>query len=372
MKIFISSLIVGMEELRAAARDAVTTLRHDRIMAEDIGAQPRSPQVACLAGVRQSDLVLLILGNRYGTEQPSGISATHEEYREAKGRKPVIAFVQRGVEPDTRQEEFIREVQGWETGLFLGTFSTAKDLGTAIIRALHDYELANAVGPLDEGGLRTRSLQLLKADAHRSGTLTVNVSVVGGPTQQILRPAELEDPALGDAIHQSALFGATRVFDQSAGVDRELDQGALILTQERTGQCVQLDEKGGLLIRTSLEASSGRRSGSFGLPVLIEEEVRRGLAAVLALAASVLDRIDATQKLSHLAISVSISGAEHLTWRTQEEHGKSPNSISMAMGQSDRTPVQVFKPRASLRLDIARLVEDLLVPLRRQWKGRKL
>ena len=102
MKVFVSSLIAGMSDIRIAARNAVTTLRHAPIMAEDFGAQPNSPQVACLRGLRESDLVVLILGERYGAEQASGLSATHEEYREAKSTKPVIAFVQEGVDREPR------------------------------------------------------------------------------------------------------------------------------------------------------------------------------------------------------------------------------------------------------------------------------
>ena len=40
MKVFISSLIGGMEPLRAAAKEAITTLRHEAVMAEDFGARP--------------------------------------------------------------------------------------------------------------------------------------------------------------------------------------------------------------------------------------------------------------------------------------------------------------------------------------------
>jgi hypothetical protein len=74
MKVFLSSLIIGMEAFRAAAREALTTLRHEPIMAEEFGAQPNSPQVACLTGLRQSDVVVLILGEHYGAVQPSGLS----------------------------------------------------------------------------------------------------------------------------------------------------------------------------------------------------------------------------------------------------------------------------------------------------------
>ena len=164
MKVFISSLISGMEAIREATSDAVTTLRGVPIMAEKLTANAHSPQVTCLTGLRQADLVLLILGERYGVEQPSGLSATHEEYREAQGRKPVIAFVQQGITPEPRQEAFIREVQGWEGGLFRGSFSTPDELRTAIVRALHDYELAAAVGPVDESALRRRSAELIPAD----------------------------------------------------------------------------------------------------------------------------------------------------------------------------------------------------------------
>lgn len=371
MKVFISSLIAGMEAMREAARDAVTTLRGRPIMAEDFSATPHSPQVTCLTGLRQADLMLLILGERYGAEQPSGLSATHEEYREAQGRKPVIALVQQGISPEPRQEAFIKEVQKWEGGLFRGAFRTEAELRTEVVRALHDYELATAVGPIDEGALRKRSAQLLSADSRRSGPPAVNIAVAGGPRQQILRPSELEDRTLGDHIHQLALFGGTKVFDQSQGVDREFEGDALVLSQERKDQRILLNQSGEVVIRTALEAIRRGGTAEFGLPVLIEEDVYSGLTSAIALSASILEKIDQTQKLTHLAISVCISGGEYLTWRTLAEHRASPTSVSMGMGEADRKPVQLFIPRAALRLDIARLVEDVLVPLRRRWKGSR-
>ncbi len=52
MKIFISSLIAGFAPFRDAARQAVLELSHEPVMAEDFGARPTSPQVACLDGLR--------------------------------------------------------------------------------------------------------------------------------------------------------------------------------------------------------------------------------------------------------------------------------------------------------------------------------
>ena len=194
----------------------------------------------------------------------------------------------------------------------------------------------------------------------------MNVAIVGGPRQQILRPGELEDASLADAIHQLALFGGTQVFDKSQGVERKFEDDALVLSQERKGQRIQLGQNGEMVISTVPGAIA--REG-IGLPVLIEEDVQHGLTAAIALSASILERIDRTQRLTHLAISVDVSGGEYLMWRTLAEHRASPNSGSMGIGEADRKPVQVFIPRAALRLDISRLVEDLLVPLRRQWKG---
>lgn len=43
MDVFISSLISGMEEDRAAVRRATERLGHRAMMAEDFGARPNSP-----------------------------------------------------------------------------------------------------------------------------------------------------------------------------------------------------------------------------------------------------------------------------------------------------------------------------------------
>ena len=164
MKVFISSLIAGVEPIRQAARNAVITLRHQSLMAEDFRAKTLSPQIACLNGIRQSDLVVFILGAEYGGVQPSRLSATHEEYREARGRKPILAFVQNKIVPDPMQAQFIEEVQGWKEGYFREGFANASDLQSAIIRALHEYELANAVGPVDPEEIARRAVCALPTD----------------------------------------------------------------------------------------------------------------------------------------------------------------------------------------------------------------
>jgi hypothetical protein len=93
-------------------------------MAEDFRAQPRSSQIACLDGVRQSGAMVLIVGSGYGARQPSGLSATHGEYREAREGCPVFAFTQQDVTRESEQQTFLEEVQAWDTGMFRESFST--------------------------------------------------------------------------------------------------------------------------------------------------------------------------------------------------------------------------------------------------------
>ncbi|MXP26565.1 DUF4062 domain-containing protein [Altererythrobacter indicus] len=171
MRIFISSLITGFEAQRTAARRAVTTLRHEPVMAEDFGAQLNSPQIACLQGLRASDAVVLVLGEHYGFVPPnSTLSATHQEYREARETKPVFAFIQEGISPSPEQAALIAEVQAWEGGLFRGSFVNADDLQDGVTRALHDVTLANATGPVDEQEMTARASAMLPAESQNQAT----------------------------------------------------------------------------------------------------------------------------------------------------------------------------------------------------------
>jgi hypothetical protein len=74
--------------------------------------------------VREADVVVLLLGARYGAPQGSSLSPTHEEYREARGKKPVLAFVQSDVEREPALQAFVDEVSTWEGGGYRESFDT--------------------------------------------------------------------------------------------------------------------------------------------------------------------------------------------------------------------------------------------------------
>jgi hypothetical protein len=368
MKVFLSSLITGFEDLRDDADSGVRTLGHAVIRAEDFGASPASPQVACLAGVRDADVVVLILGSRYGLPQSSGLSATHEEYREARDTRPVIVLIEEGVEPEPTQAAFIGEVQGWERGHFTATFRGAADLRDKVIRAVHDYALATESGVLDEAELLDRAHERVPSSRNFSGTELI-VSIAGGPRRAVLRPAELEDPALHRFLMAETLTGDDAVLSTTHGTEVSVSGNSLRLVQEQETASVVLDEEGSLLVvRPAIERGAWRS----GIASIIEEDIQEQLTTVLRFAGRVLDHVDGAQRLSHVAVVVAMRGVGHMPWRTRDEQQRSPNAATMSMRGSERTAVTLSPPvrrRAALLHDTQRLGEDFTVRLRREVKG---
>lgn len=363
MRIFISSVIGGMEPYREAAARAVRTLGHEPHMAEDYGASPDTPQRACLAGVRDADVVVLLLGDRYGHRQESGLAATHEEYREAKERRPVLAFVQEGVEREAAQEDFVREVQDWSSGQYTASFSTPEDLREAVTRDLHQLELSRAAGPVDEGEMLTRAEeQVPTGRGFRQVTLTVVVA--GGPRQQVLRPAELEDEGLGEALMREALFGSMRIFDPARGTNKRLEGHSLVVEQDRAW--IRIDELGTVSI--ALPSMNEGNWARMELPVLIEEDIRDRIEQGLLFTGWVLDRVDPLRRLSDTVVITALLGGSYLGWRTRAEHERNPSSGQVGMGGSERTVVKLSparRNRAALTHDVTRMAEDLTVLLHR-------
>ncbi|SKA14806.1 DUF4062 domain-containing protein [Novilysobacter spongiicola] len=374
MKVFISSLITGMEDERAAAKLAIDNLGHEPIIAEDFGAKASSPQVACLQAVRSADLVVLVLGARYGARQPSGLSATHEEYREARGSKPILVFVQDG-EVEADQADLIAETGSWEGGFFRDNFSTAEDLHRNVTRALHRHVLAHAAAPLDPEALARRAKALMPKPSrgHYSSDNALHLVVAAGPEASILRPTELEGPSLRQAIQQQTMFGPRPIFDTRHGADSQLRSDALVVFQEARGGTraeVVLWPTGDIQLLLPLTESHGA-----GFSAVIEEEVADRLPAGLAFGGWLLEHIDSTQRITHVALCAAVTGQGGMGWRTRAEQAASPNGGSFdSLGREEERerPVMLqpaHAPRAALAMDTQRIAEDLVALLRRRWKA---
>ena len=122
-----------------------------------------------------------------------------------------------------------------------------------------------------------------------------------------------------------------------------------------------LNEQGSVVITLPL------RSAGRAMHELIEEVVQEQLADALDYATWVLDHVDPTQRLTHIVIAANLTGADYMGWRTQRESDANPNQISIsAAPRRELSTVRVSRTRAALRLDSTHIVEDLIVPLRRQ------
>jgi Domain of unknown function (DUF4062) len=365
MKIFVSSVIRAFESYRDAAARAARALRHEVKRAEDFAASSATPQQACLAGVRWADAVILLLGARYGEPQASGLAPTHEEYREARERCPVLVFVEGHATIEPAQREFLREVRAWTSGHYTASFTSADDLRDAVTAALRDLELSQATGPVDESEMLTRARALLPKDRHGAQGLQLTLVVAGGPRQQILRPKELESSELEEELTREALFGPFRVLDRTQGTSHQIRANALCIEQDKAS--IRLDQLGTVTI--ALAAERPRARGDFvSVGVAIQEDVEELLERALRFAAWVLDRVDPVRRLSDLVPVISLEGA--LAWRTRTEHERSPNSFPVRMSNEPAaawlTPAR--RHRAALGHDTPAIAEDLVVLLGRQMR----
>ena len=347
------------------------------MIAEQFPALPNSPQSACLASVREADVLILILGERYGATQESGLSATHEEYNEARNCSiPVLVFLQEDSNPEPGQTRFIAAVRHWSAGSLSANFGTPHDLQIAVVRALRSLERTQAREPPGDEDTLDRALARIDAVGMPSWSAsepTLVIAVAGGPSRQILRPPELEGRTLSKQIEQEARYGSYPLFDGTQAVTTSLDNNALILSNEQfnTASTTSLlvDEEG--TIRVARAAFRRRKGDRFSIPSLIEEDVQGDIRASLGLVDRILGRIDRSRSLNRVAITAAILGQTgFLPWRTRAERDANPNSVTMGSRYSD-DPRRVHlnppvRDRSELRGQAADMTaQDLTVLLRR-------
>jgi hypothetical protein len=180
-----------------------------------------------------------------------------------------------------------------------------------------------------------------------------------------MRPSEVEAADLAQDLHQMALLGPHGVFDTEEGVHREV-RGSILVLEQQTAS-LSVDEEGSVVVRQP----AARRLDSFVLPALIEEDVQNRVARALRLTASILDRIDPVQRLTH---SLPAVGLEHLGgygWRTQEEQLRSPNQMAISSRSGGSVVVTLkppIRPRPSLTHEVSNLAMDFVVLLRRELR----
>lgn len=99
--VFLSSTVANLHYLRDALRDAIIDLAYRPVMSDygEVGyIAPMSAAESCYRTVRQCQLVVLIIGRRYGDPDHEGLSVTHREFLAAQNAGiPIITFVEADV-----------------------------------------------------------------------------------------------------------------------------------------------------------------------------------------------------------------------------------------------------------------------------------
>ena len=230
LKVFVSSVFQGYEEHRAAIRRLVEALGHEAVLiGETAPALPRSAQRTCLDAVAACDLMVLLLGAKYGTEQRSGKSATHEEWTHARDLGKEILALKERVRPATKQQsDFIQEVRDYEAGLSYKPFSTLTEMQEELVRALRRVEqerrqafdfaqrFPESVSSLLES-MRTlfpdsliRTQEVMTAAAEDTGA-NILVRLAEHPPAWATAPGPLVWEALSEFVDAAGLAGGSRI-----------------------------------------------------------------------------------------------------------------------------------------------------------------
>jgi len=138
LKVMLSSVRRGLADVRDAIDPVIKILRYDVIRYETVTKTPVPARATCVAMVEASDIYLLLLGDQYGDPVPgTGLAPTEEEWTVARNLgKPTVVFKRSDMTPEPRQDEFIRKVESYETGVWRHLFADTGHLISQLEAAL--------------------------------------------------------------------------------------------------------------------------------------------------------------------------------------------------------------------------------------------
>jgi outer membrane protein assembly factor BamB len=115
--VFVCGTYSDLGEERGDVLDAIQRLQLQHVSMEFFGARPERPIETCLAEVRRSDVLVVIVGHRYGTLVPEcGISYSEAEYEEGyRLKKPCLVYIRNEdqtptepLEPDPERDRLLK------------------------------------------------------------------------------------------------------------------------------------------------------------------------------------------------------------------------------------------------------------------------
>lgn len=142
-RVFLCSTFTDLVEERKSALEAIRQLQLQHDSMEFFGASTKRPIKTCLEEVRKSDILVVVVGHRYGNlVSGRGTSFSEAEYREGHRRKKPCLVYFRSENVRVLPKDFERDsrknllLEKWKSKLSkrhtISTFEDAKDLGVKI------------------------------------------------------------------------------------------------------------------------------------------------------------------------------------------------------------------------------------------------
>ena len=350
--VFLSSVMAGMEAMRRAAEAACESLGIKVIKAEDFVADPASPRGACLRGVANADGFLLLLGSRYGSRLPNGLSATHEEFVEAgRLRKELFLFrTSEDIEPD--QQQFLKAVGEWQGGHFYKTCLTPADLQRDVVKALLAWRSAPATAEVD-ASVATNLDRVTPSSS--LGTMNHSdpwLAVSWAPNQRVTLDDSLIFEDLPEAVVDALVAGPSRLVSTRPRTGPQ-EHGLAIqnANQERPELRGWVGVDGSIAIGVELMPTQDRRADSYMAPMffLSPRDLSGVLSRQLAFIGAVLGKVDPDLQCIAGRLQVRLA---RMGMRTIGEPSPGQNSFSMGVGggrDRDKPTTVPSKPATVIR-----------------------
>jgi hypothetical protein len=140
LRVFLCSTYADLVKERELVLDAVRRLELPHHAMEFFGARPEQPIETCLDEVRKSDMVVVVIGHRYGSLVPDReISYSQAEYEEAyRLQRPVLVYFRHGTaEPNAQDAEQQRRLNEFKALLSsrhtVATFEDGQRLSVLVV-----------------------------------------------------------------------------------------------------------------------------------------------------------------------------------------------------------------------------------------------
>ncbi len=356
-RVFISSVVEGFGEFRAAARAAVLEAGGDPVLVnEDFPSLTTSSRNACLDAIDSSDIYVGILGTRGGWVAPSRMTVVEEEWRHARARKrPTLFFLQTGAR-DADAERLASIVSDYVDGTLRRTFTTAEDLRGEMVRAL---------SPLlrSEGNVNMPPEEFLKVFAAGSqfSSTEPSLRVVIAPErrEEVVDPVRMASDKFMRQLLEIGHRENINLFNYAVGKGTELKGDQLVIMQQppapaRSGaDTVRLAfSEAGVMIAEMMTTERSKNDGMnfMQAPVVSTERAGELMRQAVAFYAETLRFLDPYRRYQTFYYNVAL---EHLGHWTLHRNPQPRSSYSLNMRGGNQPVLAYPEPRLISRQDLS-------------------